>query len=893
MSEITMKTMNSYKNKLTNTPERSRISQNTEKSSSANGAGSTDVRLESLGKTRKSEKGADKKENNDAIHNQREEQREVKAIEVTQDDTESVMSEITLKKKDENKDDNKENENMATKKKDEDSNADVDDTYSLMSGITNEMIQEEIESKEIQNGESKNYQVDREEKEENEKSNNIQDTTHGDLVSKNEKGNNGTANDDDRSVMSEITKINEKHTVASPVKEKKGQTSVVENPYNTPTRTKSASYLKITKKSVEEYKVSEENEDTVRKSNKQYIRIRFSFTKQKYQGPKMEYVKRLLYELVQCAKAIDPKAGISVWDDEFQYKDLNGNEIKMLPTELCKYYVDLPATVGEYNDGVTYYGNGVRLISSMDLDEFINKWNYKKYDRSYNNPFRNWKSIKAAEAQGFAHATAVGYLQGSVENGFYSTIKEYLKKKYNGKVEVSYQTIYQPGITQKIWNEASKKAKETNEDVYSRDFKRVKFAHAPTALIVYANSPTDIDKIRKEFMTDYGEREGQWPLMPDHSRMRFIPLVNGYIKKKEVRDKMFENLRHQAVSKAGDVYLDLKYKDLTSVKDYLGNKSLEQVIHDEKRSCDKDIPIFKHITMRWDNRQAIMVYEVAVACSLLEEAKEALLGLNNKLIRVYGKEVRQHFHGVPMGSEEAPTIRKRNFTMVHDECDKEIELFMQRNTTSDKLSKVLIEGMEQLKEMDNKDTGNAPAMLIVTPGNEEEKQQKEKEVIEIDQDESLTSEEESKKSDSTDETYIPTSEWDKIELAKDFEQCVPASMREIRRALNTIGGKHITIDEVVSWKRNSPDELQQMVDECEGKEYSVMKRIVHAIETMKEEKEEIVETTKEPTRNSKNDQQQQQNNAGDEAGVSNSISEESLTNHANGKHEDSKGRKEE
>ena len=51
-------------------------------------------------------------------------------------------------------------------------------------------------------------------------------------------------------------------------------------------------------------------------------------------------------------------------------------------------------------------------------------------------------------------AHPIGYMAGTTERGMYDTVIESLIKEYNNEIEVSYQTVFQPGVSQKVWNHA-------------------------------------------------------------------------------------------------------------------------------------------------------------------------------------------------------------------------------------------------------------------------------------------------------------------------------------------------------------------------------------------------------------------------------------------------------
>ena len=86
--------------------------------------------------------------------------------------------------------------------------------------------------------------------------------------------------------------------------------------------------------------------------------------------------------------------------------------------------------------------------------------------------------------------------------------------------------------------------------------------------------------------------------MKDKSKMRFIPIIKGYVNDKEVREQLFEHLKHQATSKAGEVKLEFKYYNIMEEQKYFENKSLEQLIHEIPTIDNHDVPVFKHITRK-------------------------------------------------------------------------------------------------------------------------------------------------------------------------------------------------------------------------------------------------------------------------------------------------------
>ena len=47
-------------------------------------------------------------------------------------------------------------------------------------------------------------------------------------------------------------------------------------------------------------------------------------------------------------------------------------------------------------------------------------------------------------------AYAIGYLAGTTERGMYDTVIESLRKEFNEDIEISYQSVFQAGVSQKV-----------------------------------------------------------------------------------------------------------------------------------------------------------------------------------------------------------------------------------------------------------------------------------------------------------------------------------------------------------------------------------------------------------------------------------------------------------
>ena len=360
-------------------------------------------------------------------------------------------------------------------------------------------------------------------------------------------------------------------------------------------------------------------------------------------------------------------------------------------------------------------------------------------------------------------------------------------------------------------------------------------------MTVYAYNETEVKSIRAEFMKHYGAgEEGEWPTMADSSKMKFIPLIDGYIEDEEARESCFQCLLHQAVAKAGEAVLDLPMKDITTKKDYLQNKSIEQIIHEITTKTDSEIPLFKHITTKWVNRTEEMVYEVAVASALLDEAQEEMKEITSNLKQKYGAQVEAHFKEKNDGNRRWYGSQKRNYSRAMNDWDDELKLFITKTSNDDKLSKILIEGMEQLDSKRSVE-GTYEAMQIIIPEKptEDEKKSttnneptKQREIIEIDQESTNQNTVGNSIGNLTElsdnNSYVQTRAWNEIALSTEFN-CIPATEYEKRKTMNKLSEEGIEMAEIDRWKNKNWNKMDYILERCENNEYNAMKRIVYTI----------------------------------------------------------------
>ena len=288
----------------------------------------------------------------------------------------------------------------------------------------------------------------------------------------------------------------------------------------------------------------------------------------------------------------------------------------------------------------------------------------------------------------------------------------------------------------------------------------------------------------------------------------------------------------------------------------MNNKSLEEVVHEIISEHDDTVPLFKHITTRWNHREQEMGYEVCVAASLLSEARTRLLGLRNELLKKYGSDVRKHFREVYRNSNENEQQRKRNYMTAYSDWDDEMGNFIKRSSGNDMLSKVLIEGMEKLHETENR--GAIVFNQLEKKNRTNEKEDKgnnegnsspdeKRDIIEI---QSSHEDESDNESDSTlSNGEVIKKAWEEMSFKGEYEKCIPATENQKRITFNTLDEKGLTFHDVERWKNKNWVKIPAILHKCENSKYEALKKIVRELmkERLKDENEKQEHTETERT----------------------------------------------
>ena len=573
----------------------------------------------------------------------------------------------------------------------------------------------------------------------------------------------------------------------------------IKNPY---TRNKDIKEENNMKRLASDLFKNKEKKDTTNEKNEEQknkeIRIRFQFTANgTHTTSTEEQVQTILYKIMKCAKEIDPNAALNPWKMNSRSRPINGLELKLFKNQNIMDYIDMPKK--NIISGKVYYQNGLCIKTNIEVSNFVDIWNNKRYEEPKNEKME-WIPIKQAEMQYSDTSFPLGYFVGTTERGDYTTIQMSLKKKFGPTIELSFQLLNQQGVSPKIWEYARKKASEINPNQQSKEHKRQKFKYAPSALVIYTSDKAKVKEIRRNLTKEYGKlQEKLWPEMEDGSKMRFIPLLPGYVKDKMVYKHLYRQMWLQSQSKSGEVKLDIKIRDIKTPKTYLNNQSLEQVIHKVESKTKERVPLFKHIIKKWTREANNDSYQVVVAPCLVDEGIHYIRGMKNNLVKLYGKEILEQLN------EPNPHLQYNNIT----ESDKEIEELISVLEEEDPISKVLIEGMDLIINDENEKGINENILKLP--------------------EEKMKEENNNRKKPNEENTMLNTrATWEEMTLIGELE-CTPSSEKEKKKVRNTLKRLEIKIKEIENWKNTNWSQYDDILEKCNNKEYEIIKLIVESI----------------------------------------------------------------
>ena len=395
--------------------------------------------------------------------------------------------------------------------------------------------------------------------------------------------------------------------------------------------------------------ITQSDDNGIQNTDKNCIRLRVQFKAQKPKGATKlgDQIRQFLHDLIISTKTIDSNSKCHPWLIKSTLAPLHGKEILLLSADSIVEYIAIPKKVESLANGKRYYNFGIRLETNLAVESFAEQWNNQKYYQQEHQPWMKWAALKPSEMQSASSAYAIGYFLGSTERGEYTTLKANIAALTNVNTELSFQTVYQHEISQKYWGIAKEKANNSDSNPNGKLHKKVLYLNSPSALIAYVDKRENIKTARRKLFDLFGTltEQGDWPVVSDGSRMRFVPIMKNDLKTTEAMNRLDQAMKKHTELRARESFIDLGIQDILEPKEYLNNSSLEVILHGLQfpTSSSKQIPVIKHITRKWQKDATIIRYQAAVQEKLQNNAQEIIMRLEETLTQQYGESVRTHF----------------------------------------------------------------------------------------------------------------------------------------------------------------------------------------------------------------------------------------------------------
>ena len=393
------------------------------------------------------------------------------------------------------------------------------------------------------------------------------------------------------------------------------------------------------------------------------------------------HFREVLSNILRRAKKVDKKAMINTWKE--------GSTMRTIETER-----DLPFTIADYKMYLTHpypekkLQNGknsawrINLTYSIPPELFIHYWERSKRELQeipYN-------SLKDAPMQTERYYNC-GSLINSSDGQETKQLVEQLQKEMKIPINCSFRTApLDRQASEEMWKNAYAEKRKGNGSV---------FTHAPLSLNVYTNTAENARRVAKYMLTKYGHQEqGQYPRLPDGSRMRFIPASR--FLDMAGRDTAKAIFKNQIRFNSDNIRYRLPINDIYKKFKQHGDRTMMELLLDLQCKEKQNEPYFRHIVRMWTKNPSEKNYQVSVHTQMQEEASAIIHKLAETLRQEYDEEVANEVESTDEIEDMnmKGTMSMSTTTMSLDTNDR----YMNGS------ARFIIEGMEALNTNDNKET---------------------------------------------------------------------------------------------------------------------------------------------------------------------------------------------
>ena len=341
-------------------------------------------------------------------------------------------------------------------------------------------------------------------------------------------------------------------------------------------------------------------------------------------------LQQTVVAILSRAREVDRKAKINTWYVSTNAPTLKKTQdIPITHALLVKYINPM------YSDRQVRPGrNGgwrIRITTSVSSDEFLHYWNISK--REYNDV--DFVTLREAPLQTTSFHAA-GYFLNSSEGQLTDQLAKALTEEMKCEIGISHRpAAMDKDSANRYWDEAKRAA----TDQYRNFDRQALFRHAPFAQQVYVTDRHRAVYAAGYLHEKYGKQtqDGQYPRMPDGTRMRFIP-ASAYLDM-AARRRAGELFRQHIHFQSYSTYAPIPIRDPMQRFQTQNNRTMQELVLDLLCEEKDNEPYFRHLKKRYFRNFRTTEYTISIHNEMFHLASTVLRNLKGVLTERYHQEV--------------------------------------------------------------------------------------------------------------------------------------------------------------------------------------------------------------------------------------------------------------
>ena len=396
----------------------------------------------------------------------------------------------------------------------------------------------------------------------------------------------------------------------------------------------------------------------------------------------MEHLRMILCQILKRAKKIDRKAMINTWKEGSTMRTVEHEKDLPFTTKDYKMYLNHP-----YEEKKIQHGKNtmwrVNISMSIPVHLFTHYWEQSK---------REYKDIPYVALKIAPMQTERYYTCGTFINSSDGQLKEQLIQGLSDEMKIKIDCSFRSApldkrSSEELWKKAYEKNRTGQGSVYR---------HAPLAMNVYTANADNARKVAKYLLENYGQQdsEGQYPRLPDGSRMRFIP-ASRYLDMTSAgtAKNLFQN---QIKFNADHIKLNLPVTQVHKRFPQHDNKTFMELLLDMQCPEKENEPYFRHVVKKWSRDPTTVKYQVSIHTQMRDVSVKMIIDLHSEMQQKYDDEVAAVINTQEQEEEIRAETSIGATTLSLDTNDR----------YSNGSAKFIIEGMEALNTDDAAPTLN-------------------------------------------------------------------------------------------------------------------------------------------------------------------------------------------